>query len=113
MKVINDEKIDAFASICLLGKLYRRRRPKDSIPKDCNEIKNGILYLLTVADENWKALETNPEGTSDFIEHTAKNEWALDVAANYKICIKYFVIRNKDDNLSSKSCRLYPKKGNQ
>ena len=31
--------------------------------KDCNEIKDGVLYLLTVADENWKALKTNPEGT--------------------------------------------------
>ena len=39
--------------------------------KDCNEIKDGVLYLLTVADENWKALETNPEGTPDFIVHNA------------------------------------------
>ena len=31
--------------------------------KDCNEIKDGVLYLLTVADENWKALETNSERT--------------------------------------------------
>ena len=81
--------------------------------KNCSEIKGSVLYLLTVADENWKALETNPEGTSDFIEHTAKNEWALDVAANYKIFIKYFVIRNKDDNLSSQLCSLYPKTGTQ
>ena len=28
---------------------------------DCDEIKNGILYLLSVADENWKALDSNPE----------------------------------------------------
>ena len=58
--------------------------------KDCNEIKDGVLYLLTVADENWKALETNPEGTPDFIEHTAKIEWALDVAANYTIIYNVF-----------------------
>ena len=58
--------------------------------KDCNEIKDGILYLLTVADENWKALETNPEGTPDSIEHTAKIEWAVDVAANYTTIYKVF-----------------------
>ena len=96
-----------------MDKFSHTKRPQDTVPKDYNDIKDGLLYLLTVADENWKALETNPEGTSDFIEHTAKNEWALDVAANYKIFIKYFVIRNKDDNLSSKLCSLYPKKGTQ
>jgi hypothetical protein len=96
-----------------LDKFSHTKRPQDTVPKDYNDIKDGLLYLLTVADENWKALETNPEGTSDFIEHTAKNEWALDVAANYKIFIKYFVIRNKDDNLSSQLCSLYPKTGTQ
>ena len=58
--------------------------------KDCYEIKDGVLYLLTVADENWKALETIPEGTPDFIEHTAKIEWALDVAANYTTIYNVF-----------------------
>ena len=58
--------------------------------KDCSEIKGSVLYLLTVADENWKALETNPEGTPDFIEHTAKIEWAVDVAANYTTIYKVF-----------------------
>ena len=58
--------------------------------KDCNEIKDGVLYLLTVADENWKTLETNHEGTPDFIEHTAKIEWALDVAANYTTIYNVF-----------------------
>jgi hypothetical protein len=46
--------------------------------------------LLTVADENWKALETNHEGPPDFIEHTAKIEWALDVAANYTTIYNVF-----------------------
>ena len=96
-----------------MDKFSHTKRPQDTVPKDYNNIKYGLLYLLTVADENWKALETNPEVTSDFIEHTAKNEWALDVAANYKIFIKYFVIRNKDDNLSSQLCSLYPKTGTQ
>ena len=40
--------------------------------KNCSEIKGSVLYLLTVADENWKALETNPEGIPDFIAQTAK-----------------------------------------
>ena len=58
--------------------------------KDCNEIKDGVLYLLTVGDENWKALETNPEETPDFIAHTAKIQWAVDVAANYTTIYKVF-----------------------
>ena len=58
--------------------------------KDCNEIKDGVLYLLTVADENWKALETTQEGTPDFIEHTSKIKWALDVAANYTTIYNVF-----------------------
>ena len=57
--------------------------------KDCNKIKDGVL-LLTVAEENWKTLETNHEGTPDFIEHTAKIEWALDVAANYTTIYNVF-----------------------
>lgn len=59
-------------------------------PIDCNEIKDGVLYLLTVADENWKALETNQEGTPGFIEHTARIKWALDVAANYTTIYNVF-----------------------
>lgn len=58
--------------------------------KDCNEIKGGALYLLTVADENWKALETNPEGIPDFIVQTAKIQWAVDVAANFTTIYKVF-----------------------
>ena len=73
-----------------MDKFCLSRQPKDVIPKDCTEIKNGVLYLLTVADENWKALETNHEGTPDFIEHTAKIEWALDVAANYTTIYNVF-----------------------
>ena len=58
--------------------------------KDCSEIKGSVLYLLTVADENWKALETNPEGIPDFITQTAKIQWAVDVAANYTTIHKLF-----------------------
>ena len=58
--------------------------------KDCSEIKGSVLYLLTVADENWKALETNPEGIPDFITQTANIQWAVDVAANYTTIYKVF-----------------------
>ncbi len=58
--------------------------------KNCSEIKGSILYLLTVADENWKALETNPEGIPDFIVQTAKIQWAVDVAANFTTIYKVF-----------------------
>ena len=58
--------------------------------KDCSEIKGSVLYLLTVADENWKALETNAEGLPDFIVQTAKIQWAVDVAANFTTIYKVF-----------------------
>ena len=66
-----------------MDKFCRGRPPKDFIAKNCNEIKGSVLYLLTVADENWKALEKSPDGIPDFIEHTATIKWAVDVAANY------------------------------
>ena len=58
--------------------------------KDCSEIKGSVLYLLTVADENWKALETNPKGIPDFIAQTAKIQWVMDMAANYTTIYKVF-----------------------
>ena len=58
--------------------------------KDCSEIKGSVLYLLTVADENWKALETNPERIPDFIVQTAKIQWAVNVAANFTTIYKVF-----------------------
>ena len=51
--------------------------------KDCNEMRNGILSLLKLADQNWKALKTNPEGTPDHLEYVEKIKWTIDVAANY------------------------------
>ena len=62
---------------------------------DCDEIKNGILYLLSVADENWKALDSNPEGTPDHLDHTLRIKWATDVAANYTIIHKAFCDQGK------------------
>ena len=66
-----------------MDKFSHTKRPQDTVPKEYNDIKDGLLYLLTVADENWKALETNPEGTSDFTVHTATIKWAVDVATKY------------------------------
>ena len=73
-----------------MDKFSHTKRPQDTVPKDYNDIKYGLLYLLTVADENWKALETNPEGIPDFIVQTAKIQWALDVAANFTTIYKVF-----------------------
>ena len=58
--------------------------------KDCNEIKGGALYLLTVADEKWKALEKSPDGSPDFTVHTATIKWAVDVATKYTTIYKVF-----------------------
>ena len=58
--------------------------------KDCNEMKNGILYLLKVADQNWKAMESNAEETTDHLEHIEKIKWSIDVAANYTTIYEAF-----------------------
>ena len=73
-----------------MDKFSHTKRPQDTVPKDYNDTKDGLLYLLTVADENWKALETNPEGIPDFIVQTAKVQWAVDVAANFTTIYKVF-----------------------
>ena len=51
--------------------------------EDCKELYEGIMFLLSEADKSWEALETNPEGTTAFIEHTMRIQWAVDVAGNY------------------------------
>ena len=73
-----------------MDKFSHTKRPQDTVPKDYNDIKDGLLYLLTVADENWKALVTNPEGIPDFIVQTAKIQRAVDVAANFTTIYKVF-----------------------
>ena len=81
--------------------------------KNCSEIKGSVLYLRTVADENWKALETNPREyqISLYKLQRFSGQWMwLQIL---QLFTKYFVIRNKDDKLSSKSCSFYPKKGTQ
>ena len=51
--------------------------------EDCDELYEGIIFLLSEADKSWELLETNPEGTTAFIEHTMIIQWAMDVAGNY------------------------------
>ena len=48
-------------------------------------MKNGIPYLITMADQNWRALETNHEITPDHLEHVEKNKWSIDMATDYTI----------------------------
>ena len=65
------------------------------LENDCDEIKNGILYLLSVADGNWKGLDSNPEGTPDHLDHTLRIKWVTDVAANYTTIHKAFCDQRK------------------
>jgi len=58
--------------------------------KDCNEMKNSKIYLLKVADQNWKAMESNSEETTDHLEHIEKIKWSIDVAANYTTIYEAF-----------------------
>ena len=53
-------------------------------------MKNGIPYLITMADQNWRALETNHEITPDHLEHVEKITWSIDVAANYTTIYEAF-----------------------
>ncbi len=73
-----------------MGKLGIVNDHKILPQEDCNALKDYVFYLLTFADENLKALETKPEGTPNFVEHAAKIEWAVNLAANYKTFYKVF-----------------------
>ena len=73
-----------------MGKLGIVNDHKILPQEDCNAIKDYVFYLLTFVDENLKALETKPEGTPNFVEHAAKIEWAVNLAANYKTFYKVF-----------------------
>tara|TARA_B100000965_G_C19106245_1_gene547077 strand:+ start:243 stop:512 length:270 start_codon:yes stop_codon:yes gene_type:complete len=84
------KKLLAILSVFLFANQASADDHKMLSKNDCNEMRDGILYLLSVADENWKALETNPEGSPDYIEHTAKIKWATTVAADYTTIYKTF-----------------------
>ena len=46
--------------------------------------------MLTLAYQKRKALETNPEGKPDHLEHVEKIKWSIDVAANYTTIYEAF-----------------------
>ena len=58
--------------------------------KDCHEMFIGIGGLLEEADKEWAYLEENPEGSPDALEHAAKIQWYVGLAANYTTILKAF-----------------------
>ena len=58
--------------------------------KDCQEIFAGIVGLLEEADKEWAYLEDNPAGSPDALEHAAKVQWYVDLAANYTTIYEAF-----------------------
>ena len=62
--------------------------------RDCQEIFAGIGGLLEEADKEWAHLENNPEGSPDALEHAAKIQWYIGLAADYTTIYEAFC--NKD-----------------
>ena len=62
--------------------------------KDCQEMLGGIGGLLEEADKEWAYLEKIPEGSPDALEHAAKIQWFVGLAANYTTIYEAFC--NKD-----------------
>ena len=58
--------------------------------KDCQEMFAGIGGLLEEADKEWAYLEKNSESSPDAIEHAAKIQWYVGLAANYTTIFKAF-----------------------
>ena len=58
--------------------------------KDCQEMFAGIVGLLEEADKEWAYLEKNPESSPDALEHAAKIEWYVSLAANYTTIFEAF-----------------------
>ena len=58
--------------------------------KDCHEMFTGIGGLLEEADKEWAYLEKNPEGSPDALEHAAKIQWYVGLAANYTTILEAF-----------------------
>ena len=58
--------------------------------KDCQEMFAGIGGLLEEADKEWAFLEKNPESSPDALEHAAKIEWYVGLAANYTTIFEAF-----------------------
>ena len=58
--------------------------------KDCREMFAGIGGLLEEADKEWAYLEKIPEGSTDALEHAAKIQWYVGLAANYTTIYEAF-----------------------
>ena len=58
--------------------------------KDCHEMFAGIGGLLEEADKEWAYLEENPEGSPNALEHAAKIQWYVGLAANYTTILEAF-----------------------
>ena len=58
--------------------------------KDCREMFAGIGGLLEEADKEWAYLEKIPEGSPDALEHAAKIQWYVGLAANYTTIYETF-----------------------
>jgi hypothetical protein len=58
--------------------------------KDCQEMFAGIGGLLGEADKEWVFLKENPEDSPDALEHAAKIEWYVGLAANYTTIFEAF-----------------------
>ena len=58
--------------------------------KDCREMFAGIGGLLEEADKEWAYLEKIPEGSPDALEHAAKIQWYVGLAANYTTIYEVF-----------------------
>ena len=58
--------------------------------KDCQEMYAGIGGLLEEADKEWAYLEKNPDISPDALEHAAKIQWYVGLAANYTTIFEAF-----------------------
>ena len=58
--------------------------------KDCHEMFAGIGGLLEEADKEWAYLEENPESSPNALEHAAKIQWYVGLAANYTTILEAF-----------------------
>ena len=58
--------------------------------KDCQEMLGGIGGLLEEADKEWAYLKKIPEGSPDALEHAAKIQWFVGLAANYTTIYEAF-----------------------
>ena len=58
--------------------------------KDCQEMFAGIGGFLEEADKEWAYLEKNPDSSPDALEHAAKIQWYVGLAANYTTIFEAF-----------------------